>query len=180
MDGLLASIRDAGSDYRGRNILILGAGGASRGIALKAAREGAASVGIFARRPERAREIASGIRAVSDCRVFAGEASGDAILKAARDADILVNATPLGMSGAGGDFESLEFLTPLHKGALVCDLVYNPPETSLLRRAAELGLSALNGLGMLVYQALFADELFLGRKLEKTALYKTIKERLTK
>jgi shikimate dehydrogenase len=82
------------------------------------------------------------------------------------------------MSGAGEDFSSLDFLRYLPKGALVCDLVYNPPRTRLLRRAAELGLAHLNGLGMLVHQAILADEIFLGRELDKGTLYQIIRERL--
>jgi shikimate dehydrogenase len=180
MGGLLESLRAIGHGYRGKNILILGAGGASRGVALKAAMEGAGSVAVLARGPEKAEEIRALVRRASTCRVRAGEMTADAMSAAAREADILINATPLGMSGIGADFDSLEFLDSLPEKALVCDLVYSPPETKLLRRAAELGLPTQNGLGMLIYQALLADELFLERKLDKPALYKIVRERLTK
>ncbi|MDR3255307.1 MAG: shikimate dehydrogenase [Synergistaceae bacterium] len=181
MGGLLASLIDAGSGYAGRNILILGAGGASRGVALKAAREEAAGITILARRAEVAAEIASSVRPHASCRVRAGEMSGEAMTREARAADVLINTTPLGMSGLADDFVSLDFLSGMPSDALVCDLVYNPPVTSLLRAAGERGLAARNGLGMLIYQAILADEIFLGisgRELDVPTLYKTAKERL--
>ena len=99
---------------------------------------------------------------------------------AAGAADLVINATPIGMSGVGGNFPSFEFLEALPRRAFVCDLIYNPAETELLRRARELGLAARNGLGMLICQALLADELFLDRRLDKPALYRKIKEMLEK
>jgi shikimate dehydrogenase len=178
MEGLCSALGESGSGYRGRDVLILGTGGAARGVAFKASLEGAASVAILGRRPKGAAEIAENIAGLSRCRVHAGEMSDEAMSEAAREADILINATPLGMSGVESDFGSLEFLTALPRGAFVCDLVYNPSETALLRRAAALGHTTLNGLGMLIYQALLADELFLKRRLDKPALFKIIEERL--
>jgi shikimate dehydrogenase len=183
MGGLLESLRGRGRDYRLNNVLILGAGGASRGVAFKAAREGASMITILARKLEKADEIADGIRrAVKFNSISTGIMSPEAMTREASSADILVNATPLGMSGVGEDFDEplLEFLRALPGGAIVCDLIYNPPETSLLREAAALGIDTQNGLGMLIHQALLADELFLERELDKPAIYKTVKEGLTK
>ncbi|MDR1885353.1 MAG: shikimate dehydrogenase [Synergistaceae bacterium] len=180
MGGLLSSLVSIGFGYAGRNITILGAGGAARGAAFKAALEGAESVAILGRRPEKAHEIASGIRAVSSCRVYPGEMSHREMSHAAGESDILINATPLGMSGAGSDFESLEFLRSLPRGALVCDLVYRPAETNLLRASRDLGYETQNGLGMLIHQALLADELFLERRLDMPALYKIVEGKIAK
>jgi shikimate dehydrogenase len=225
MEGLLASLRDNGYDYRDCNVLILGAGGAARGVAFKAAREGAEKITILARRLDQAEELVSAVKTSpiiaqggrahlsasrsllrktydplappdrrfcavgsptsfrtvnqrflksSSSSVHAGDMSPETLSKAASDADILVNATPLGMEGFGKDFPSLAFLRRLPKGALVCDLVYKPPHTRLLREAENLGHAAQNGLGMLIHQALLADELFLGRPLDKPALYKIV------
>ena len=106
--------------------------------------------------------------------IHTGVFDPETMLKAAAEADVLINATPLGMSGFGEDFDSLEFLKGMPAGAMVCDIIYNPPMTRLLIEAASLGLKTQNGLGMLIYQALLADELFLGRALDKPALYKTV------
>jgi shikimate dehydrogenase len=179
MGGLLASLKDAGVGYRGSSLLILGAGGAARGIAFKAAREGASAITILARRSEAAEDIASVVRSLFHAAIHTGDMSPDSMRAAASRADILINATPLGMSGIGADFPSFEFLEALPKGAFVCDAVYNPEETELLRAARELGHGAQNGLGMLIYQALLADELFLGRELDKPALYRHVRARLS-
>jgi shikimate dehydrogenase len=180
MEGLLTSLRESGHDYRGRSVVILGSGGVSRSVALKAAREEAAEIVILARDESKASKVATDVRASVPCHISSGPMTPDSMEKAARGADILINATPLGMSGIGEDFASLDFLRALPKRALVCDLVYSPPVTSLCRRASELGLDAQNGLGMLIYQALLADELFLEKRLDKPELYKTVKERLLK
>jgi shikimate dehydrogenase len=180
MEGLLEALKERGAGYRGRKILILGAGGAARGVALKAALEGASEVVVLARREESARDAIALARSIAGCSVRSGGMSLGTMKTAAKDSDILINATPLGMSGIGEDFESLEFLSSLPSGAVVCDLVYNPAETKLLGVARSMGRSAQNGLGMLIYQALIADELFLDRKLDKKALYKIVEERLTK
>jgi shikimate dehydrogenase len=182
MGGLFESLREEGRDFYGSRVMIIGAGGAARAAAFKAAEEGALSVVILARRRDRAREAAENVR--SSLR-FPGSIRGEkmspeVMSSEASAADIVINATPAGMSGVEGDLPSFEFLKALPKRAFVCDLIYNPAETELLRRAGELGLAARNGLGMLIYQALLADELFLDRRLEKPSLYGKVKEMLMK
>ena len=78
------------------------------------------------------------------------------------------------MSGCRGDFENLKFLHALPKGALVSDLIYNPPKTTLLKEAERIGLKTQNGLGMLIFQALAADEYYLERKLDMQAMYEKV------
>ncbi|MDR0382318.1 MAG: shikimate dehydrogenase [Oscillospiraceae bacterium] len=172
MEGLLTALRAAGRGYRGAAVLLLGAGGAAGGVALKAAREGARGIVILARRPQRAEALAAAVRAAAPAApVRAGALTPETVAAAARTADLLVNATPLGMCSAAADFDDLSFVDALPPRALVCDLVYNPPRTRLLRAAEARGLAVQNGLDMLIYQALLADELFLGRALDKAALY---------
>jgi shikimate dehydrogenase len=179
MGGLLASLKEVGRGFRGEDVVVLGAGGASRSVVFKALQEGAASVLVLGRRLERAEELAASAQAVVPSgAVRAGIFSPEAMSATVSRAGILINATPLGMSGIGEDFPSLEFLKALPPGTPVCDLIYNPPETSLLRRARELGHPTLNGLGMLIYQGILADELFLGRELDRPALYKTVRQKL--
>ncbi|MDR1482781.1 MAG: shikimate dehydrogenase [Synergistaceae bacterium] len=182
MGGLLESLREADRDFSGSRVMILGAGGAARGAAFKAAQEGASSVVILARRADRARKTAEDVGSALGFPglVRGGEMSPEVMIFEARAADLVINATPAGMNGVGGDLPSLEFLEALPDSAFVCDLIYNPAETELLRRARELGLAARNGIGMLIYQALLADELFLNRKLDRPALYRTVEEMLTK
>jgi shikimate dehydrogenase len=175
-EGLLRALRRRGRAYGGAAVAVLGAGGAAAGIAVKAAREGARRITIFpGRRPERAEDLRRRVlRAAAGSRnpeIVAAESEPRAICAGVRDADILINATPLGMAGIGEDHASLAFLDALPAHALVCDLIYDPPRTRLLREAAARGLETMNGVDMLTEQALLADEIFLGRALDKDALY---------
>jgi shikimate dehydrogenase len=78
------------------------------------------------------------------------------------------------MADYGEDFEDLAFVHALPKTAFVCDLVYTPPETRLLAAAREAGLDYCNGLDMLIFQAILADELFLGVSVDRFELYNSI------
>ena len=83
---------------------------------------------------------------------------------------LLINCTSLGMTGQG-EFDDLAFVDALPEGAAVCDLIYDPGETKLLRRARNRGLPAMNGLPMLVWQGVLALEQFLGgRPLDRKKL----------
>jgi shikimate dehydrogenase len=178
MEGLRRALKGRGRAYGGARIAILGAGGAAAGIAMKAAREGARAIAVFARRAEQAetlrREILETLsaRGMPAPEMFAAEMDPRALRGAAGDADILFNATPLGMAGTDGDHASLEFLKALPAHALVCDLIYDPPQTKLLLEASALGLETLGGLDMLIAQALLADGIFLGRALDMQGEYR--------
>ena len=82
----------------------------------------------------------------------------------------MVNCTSLGMTGVAGQFEDLSFLRELGADAGVYDLIYSPAKTALLERAEQLGLKTANGLGMLVWQGVYALEHFAGTKLDGAAL----------
>ena len=78
--------------------------------------------------------------------------------------DLLVNCTSLGMTE---EFPFLDFVEFLSRDTAVCDLIYSPPETALLRAARTLGHPTMNGQGMLIWQAVLSLEYFLGRKLDR-------------
>ena len=84
----------------------------------------------------------------------------------------------MGMSGVMARFERLNFLEALPKGAAVCDIIYSPPETMLLARARALGHPTLNGLGMLIYQAIFALEEFTDSKIDAQKVLPAVKTAL--
>ena len=157
--GLLSALREeAGFEAAGRRVVVLGAGGAARGIvgALRAA--GAREVTVANRTLERARalEVAfgGGVRAAPlDAR---------ALEPALAAADLLVQATTVGM---GTDALPLpaSALAALQRAAIVCDIVYAPPETALMRRARQAGHVVVGGLGMLAWQAALAWEVWFER-----------------
>ena len=178
MEGLSLALEQVGHGFKNRNILLIGAGGAARAVALKAGLEKAKSLYIAARSTEKAGELAAHVEKATGLAATFGGNSADALENACKKSDLLINATPLGMKGIAENHESFLFLEALPKHSLVCDLIYNPLETTLLKRARELGIDTLNGLGMLVFQALIAQELFLGKGLEKTKLFKAAIQRL--
>lgn len=168
-DGYKTALSEAGYSFCGKRVVILGAGGVSGTIVSKAAREGAVSITVLNRTLSKAEQVIKCAEGC-DCKLGAAVMSDENMRGFAREADVLVNATPLGMTGVGHDFENLDFLAELPKDALVSDLIYSPRKTAFLRRAEELGRNTINGFGMLIYQALIADEIYLGRKLDLPVL----------
>jgi len=152
--GFLASLRAAGHDPAGWSCLVLGAGGAAAAIVLALADAGAKEVGVLARRPEAAAEVAA----------LAGTCGRVACAVDVAGAGLLVNATSVGMSDTPGDGEMPFGLDPvvLSRGQVVADLVYHPLRTPLLEAAEAAGATPVDGLGMLVHQAALAFELWTG------------------
>jgi shikimate dehydrogenase len=143
--------RDAGFEPEGRSALIFGAGGAGRACALALARAGAARIVVAARDPA----ATAGVR-----QACAGLAVDPVVVPfdaaPAHAADLVVNATPLGIDG-----EALP-LAPLVTETVVVDLLYHPPVTPLQVRAREAGSTVFGGLGLLLRQAALSFELWTG------------------
>ncbi len=143
--------RDAGFDPEGRSALIFGAGGAARACALALARGGVAALTMAARDLARAGTLPDMLEGLlPDLRVVPFEAASGV------EADLLVNATPLGAKG-----ETLPH-PPLHPGMLVVDLLYRPGVTPLQTAARAAAASAFGGLGLLLHQAALSFELWTG------------------
>jgi len=147
-DGVLVPLRQR-VDPAGRAAVIVGAGGAARAAAFALVRAGA-RVTVLARRPEQAAEVASATGCAS--------AGLDALPALAWD--VLVNATPLG----SGAFPGQSPVPPgiLRKGAVVFDMVYEPRETPLLVAAKARGCATIDGVEMLVAQAVGQFEAWTG------------------
>ncbi len=158
--GFVYAMEEIGVFPKDKNIVILGAGGVASTIALKMNLEGAKMVTILNRTLTAAQKITERL----DIPARALTLTNENLKASVRECDILVNATPLGMTGIDKDFEDLSFLDNLKSGALVYDLIYNPVETKLLKAAGERGFKTLNGFGMLIYQGLLADCIFFDKK----------------
>ena len=134
----------------GKNIVVLGAGGAARGAAFGLQYHGhAAKVTILNRNKERADKIVAHVKSYLPQANFATGTLEDWPI-AATDASLVVNTTSAGMKGNPPlDVD----LSILQNTAAVCDIVYNPLQTQLLRQAEARGLMTIDGLGMLMHQA---------------------------
>ena len=152
-----------GMSDAGQSLLALGAGGAARAV-WAAARERGMALRVAARHPEAAREalMAAGLISTEIIPLNARERMAEALAASS----ILVNTTPVGMSGMGDPLASLlpdDLLAHLPQGALVFDMVYAPPETALLQAARALGLRTATGLEMLLEQGAAAFQLWTGQ-----------------
>ena len=173
--GFLRALQEgAGFQPEGRRTLILGAGGAARGVVLALARAGVGPLTIANRTPERAESLAQlargrGIQAQAIPLTAPGAAQPDPALTAvAAESELIVNCTTIGMTHGAINHAAGAAATPLPRqiippAALVYDLVYNPLETRLLREAAQAGAATLGGIQMLVYQGAASFELWLER-----------------
>lgn len=141
--------------FSGLRVAVAGAGGAARAVIHSLVSAEATSVIISGRTPSKAMDLAAeagdSVQAVPVGREFENRLG---------EVDLAVNATTVGMIDSGVSFAP----EALGDSASVFDLVYNPPETELLRRARSRGLRATNGLGMLVAQAEIAFERWTGLK----------------
>ncbi|MBN2248108.1 MAG: shikimate dehydrogenase [Coriobacteriia bacterium] len=158
--GLLESLEnDAGFDPAGRSVVILGAGGAA-GAALTAfilAR--ASDITVINRTVERAEEMLARVRNNLRNTTAAAIPLGPSAAEAVRGADLIVNATPAGMSTSDPCPLPAEWL---RQGQVVLDMVYQRPETALLRAASLAGARPVSGLGMLVAQGALAIDIWMG------------------
>ncbi|MGJ9494104.1 shikimate dehydrogenase [Actinotignum sp. GS-2025a] len=161
--GAFAAVRAAGYDP-GDSVVILGAGGASRAIYTRAALEGVSHIRVFSRRGqnyERAIEILARLRAETGVDAQLCDLSDESALRSEVEASsLLVNATSVGMSAHPGALIPESWL---HPGHIVFDAVYEPLETELLQRARRAGAGCVSGLDMLLWQGVFAEEIWLGR-----------------
>ncbi len=155
--GFLRSLADLGVDPAGKRVVLLGSGGAAKAVAAALVQAGAA-VTVCNRTVAKAEALCR----MDPARMTPAGFDRETLCREAEKADVLVNCTSLGMAGTAGQFKDFSFLEALPKGAAVCDAIYAPPETELLRRARELGHPAMNGMGMLLYQAILALKHFTG------------------
>ena len=159
---LQALLNETGYDPKGTSALILGAGGAARGILLALVRGGVESIVIANRTLERAGELSR----LSYDNGVASEAisiSGDALNEAANSADLIVNCTSLGMSPGPDELGSPMSAAQIPATAIVNDLVYTPMLTPMLKEAAKAGATALGGLHMLIYKGVLSFKMWTGQ-----------------
>ncbi|HET8930049.1 MAG TPA: shikimate dehydrogenase [Acidimicrobiales bacterium] len=149
--GLIDALRDEGFDPHGKRCVVLGAGGAARAAIAALALAGASEVIVVNR---------TGARAEAACHLAAGRGRVGTAADTS-GADLVVNATPMGMTLDATPTMPLdpELLAP---GQVLFDMVYDPPLTPIVAAAIERGVHAVTGLGMLVHQAAHAFTLWTG------------------
>lgn len=164
--GFVNNLLVKGIPVRGKKITVAGSGGAGSAIQVELARQGAREItvlsrknGFFDRACETASKIADQNKNVK-INVF-DSTDTDLITEEVRESDIFVNAGVVGMKPLHEE-SVIKDKGAFHRGLTVCDVVYNPVETRLLREAKEAGLVTVDGRGMLLYQGVEAFKLFTG------------------
>jgi shikimate dehydrogenase len=156
--GFLDSLRTV-IDPASKSLVVLGAGGAARAIAVETALAGATRIAIVNRDAGRGEELAGLLR--HRCGADAGFVAWNGIYQVPAGTDIVVNATSVGLfpdSDATVDID----VDSLRPGMVVADVIPNPPRTQLIRAAEARGCTVLDGLGMLVAQGAIAIEHWTG------------------
>lgn len=159
--GFLRGVRvDAGVDPKGKRAIVLGAGGAARAIVTELALAGVSHLLVVNRSPARGEPMVGELAAKTGAPIHFHPWHGTYRVPAG--ADILVNATSIGL------FPDVDATPPVDLSdasprLLVCDAVFNPPETRLLAAARQRGMPVLDGLSMLVYQGVIGFQLWTGQ-----------------
>ena len=156
---------------KGKRVLVLGAGGAGRAIAIQCAIEGAAKVTVANRTPAKIAPIATEIAGTATAfqAISLDAASIQPLVGAV---DLVVNATSVGLQAGDSLGLPTALFTP---GMAVYDTIYRPAETLLLQQAAEAGAKVSNGLSMLLHQGAKAFELWTGRKAPLTVMRRALR-----
>lgn len=170
--GFVESLRTV-ADPSGQHVVILGAGGAARAIAVETALAGALSITIVNRTPERGKALADLI----DTRT---PAAGRYLpwtpaLHVPHGTGVLINATSIGFHPDEDAMPDVDMST-IDPGTVVADVVANPPRTRFLAAATDRGCTTLDGLGMLVNQALVAVRLWTGREVSGPVMREVLQE----
>ena len=156
-------------------MVLLGAGGAAKALAYSIA-PSAESFVILNRSESKAKNLASSVNERLDSKIVWKKLTETTIRYALADADILINATSVGMYPKTN--ETLVKSENIHQGITVFDIVYNPLTTRLLREAEAVGAHVIRGIKMLVYQGALAFELWTGKKPPVDEMYEAVEQAL--
>lgn len=161
----------------GKRMVLLGAGGAAKAILAQAILDGVSQISVFVRSSsmEKTRPYLEKIRNATGFRVdlLALEDVQD-LQDSITKADLLVNATSVGMDGSS---QPIPTSIVLPEKLLVADVIYQPFETPFLKWARNQGNQSINGLGMLLYQAAEAFELWTGKEMPTDQIWESLKQK---
>ena len=176
--GALKALLDNGVTLDGKNVLMLGAGGAARAIAFTLARNTQlAELAILDVNEMLLQGLTADLRAGTDAVITPGAMNESAIATAMESADVIINCTPVGMHpNVNTSLVAPELFRP---GQAVFDIVYNPLETKLLSDARSRGLIVVPGVEMFINQAVLQFERFTGVDAPIDVMRRVVMERLS-
>ncbi len=166
-DGFYAALKRNGADIIGKDIIIFGAGGATKPIAVLFSQKGAKSITIINRTKEKAAAIAEYVREKTGFEI--------SVSQNLPGYDIAINTTSAGMAPQE-DKCPVEDFSFADKDTVFVGMIYNPAQTIFLKRADDMGAKTINGLDMLICQGLISYELFTGAKISDDIYEKIVHE----
>ena len=155
--GAVKAIEEVDS-IKNRNVVVAGAGGASRAISFYIAKYGAESITILNRNVEKAQRLADDINLIDDVKADSIKNIKDYV----SGADILIDTTPVGMHPNVCD-DAIVSADAMHDDLVVFDAVYNPNETSLIKEAIKANAKPVYGIKMLLYQGAESFKIWTGQ-----------------
>ena len=175
--GALKAFTDAGVNLSGKNILMLGAGGAARAIAFTLANNGgAAAIEILDINETILDQLTMDLTTGTEAVIRSNSMTDHTLAKAMAVADIVIHCTPVGMHPKEG--VSIVPATLFRPGQVVFDIVYTPLETKLLADAKSKGLQIISGVDMFINQAILQFERFTGVDAPVEVMRKVVMEQL--
>jgi len=176
--GALKAFHDHGVDLKGTSVSVLGSGGAARAItfalAMKAKLKELHILGVI---KEEISALTDDLEKVTETKVKGELMDEDILRKRIFGSDLLINCTPIGMyPKSDGSLVPISFL---RKGLLVFDIVYNPPQTKLLKEAKSIGCDTISGIEMFINQAVVQFELWTAKKAPEAVMRKVVLDCLT-
>jgi shikimate dehydrogenase len=175
--GALKALVDGGVEIDGKNVLMLGAGGAARAIAFTLARNTALrQLAVLDINAEMLQGLAADLRTGTRANIEATVLDSESLAAAMAVADIVIHCTPLGMHPR----EDVSLVPPelFRTGQVVFDIVYNPLETKLLADARGRGLKVISGVEMFINQAVLQFERFTGAGAPVAVMRQVVMEKL--
>ncbi len=173
--GAVKALEDNKVELIQKNVILLGAGGAAKSIAFHFSQK-AKKIMILNRTLDRGKKLAESLRSRSNADVCWDQLSREAIRNHLKKADILINATSVGMNPES----DVTLVDPnwLNPEIFIFDIVYGPVETKLIRDAKKIGAKTMDGIDMLVYQGAMAFTIWTGNAPPIKKMKETIVEKI--
>lgn len=166
--GYMRAAFDAGFNIVGKNMTLLGAGGAATAICAQAALDGVKKINVFSIKDkffDRAQNLVDNINSTTSCKASLYDLEDTTMLNnSIKNSDILTNATSVGMA-PNTDNCIIKDFSILRPELIVSDIIYNPKQTLLISKAKEIGAPTFNGLYMLLYQGAEAFKIWTGKEM---------------
>lgn len=178
MPGLYRAMCEDGVALEGEKVLILGAGGVARAVAILAASRNAAQIRILNRTRDKAGAVAEEVNGIAGRRLAQAMALDEYVSLPEGETYLAIQATNVGMYPETGRavIEDAAFYRKVHTGY---DLVFNPAETKFMSLVKSGGGRAFNGLKMLLYQGIIAYELWTGARVDRNLVQQAYEEMKT-